>query len=450
MKLAIIGAGESGTGAAVLAKQKGLDVFISDANIIGAEYKDLLKTHHIPFEEKGHTIEKIKAAGEVIKSPGVPNEAAIITQLQQYHVPIIDEIEFAARYTKGMIIAVTGSNGKTTTTHLIYHLLREAGFQVALAGNVGYSFAKCIANNTYNYYVLELSSFQLERVRKFKAHIACLLNITPDHLNRYHGSMEAYAKSKLNILQNMNKSDHFIYNRDDDATNQYLDKEMISAQAYPISTLHASSSPISNKNSTFNFILPNQSFSIKHHLTPLPGLHNQYNTMTAIAAATLAGVAPKTIATALPKFHGIPHRIEWCGTLQGTDCYNDSKATNVASTACALLSFNQPIIWIVGGIDKGNDYSMLVPIVKEKVKAIICLGKDNSTIIKAFHPLSLPIQETDNMPSAIDMARSVALPKDVILLSPACASFDLFKNFEDRGNQFKEKIKELIKKEEPQ
>lgn len=433
MRLAVLGGGESGTGAALLAKQQGIDVFVSDGGIIQADYKHLLTTNQISFEEEGHTVEKIQSADEVIKSPGIPHEATIIRQL--HHIPIIDEIEFAARYAKGKIIAVTGSNGKSTTAHLIYHLLHAAGFHVALAGNIGYSFAKCLTQAIYDYYVLELSSFQLEGIKNFKPNIACLLNITPDHLDRYHYSIEAYAKAKLNLLRNMTPLDHFIYHKADPITTQYLQTEKILPQLHPIT-----SSPICSKNGLFRLNGQSYAFAISREPVALLGRHNQYNAMVAATVAALAGVSSKNITTALPKFRGLPHRLEWCGAPQGIDCYNDSKSTNVASTTAALLSFNQPIIWIAGGIDRGNNYSPLLPIVQERVKAIICLGKENSPIIKAFHPLDLPIEETDNLSSAIDRALAIALPGEVILLSPACASFDLFKNFEDRGNQFKERV----------
>lgn len=439
MRLVVLGGGESGTGAALLAKQKGIDVFVSDIGIIQSDYKHLLKSYGIPFEEGRHTIAAIQRADEVIKSPGIPDKATIIQQLHAYHIPIIDEIAFAARYAKGKIIAVTGSNGKSTTAHLIYHLLHAAGYYVALAGNVGYSFAKCLTKGSYDYYVLELSSFQLEGLKNLKPAIACLLNITPDHLDRYGYAIDAYAKAKLNILRNMTPLDHFIYNQTDPMTTAYLQTQKIVPQLHPIALSSSCSS-----NNLFHFNVHGASFSISKQQMALPGRHNQYNALVAITAAALAGVSSTTIATALPKFYGLPHRLEWCGAPQGIDCYNDSKSTNVASTTAALLSFDQPIIWMAGGVDKGNDYSPLLPIVQERVKALICLGKDNSAIIKAFRPLGLPIQATDHLSSAIDMALSIGLPGEVLLLSPACASFDLFKNFEDRGNQFKAKIKALI------
>ncbi|WP_243018536.1 MULTISPECIES: UDP-N-acetylmuramoyl-L-alanine--D-glutamate ligase [Candidatus Cardinium] len=442
MRLVILGGGESGTGAALLAKQQGIDVFVSDAAVITPGCKYVLTNHQIPFEEGGHTIEKIQSADEVIKSPGISHKAAIMQQLHSYSLPIIDEIEFAARYAKGKIIAVTGSNGKSTTVHLIYHLLHAAGYPVALAGNIGHSFAKCLTQGHYNYYVLELSSFQLETISHFKPDIACLLNITPDHLDRYDYSIEAYAKAKWNILRNMTGLEHFIYHKEDRLTTQYLQEKKSLPQLHPMSM-----PPIPSIGSDiFRLNLHNQSFGPIATSIALPGRHNQYNTMVAVTAATLVGVSSTIITSALPKFSGLPHRLEWCGRLQGIDWYNDSKATNVASAVVALLSFTQPIIWIAGGIDKGNDYGSLLPFVKEKVKAMIFLGKDNSVIRKAFHPLGLPIQETDKLASAIDMSLSIGSPGDVVLLSPACASFDLFKNFEDRGNQFKERVKLLMVK----
>lgn len=437
MQLAILGGGESGTGAALLAKQQGIPVFVSDSNLIKKHYKDLLIQYQIPFEENGHTIAKINRVNQVIKSPGISNEIAIVAQIKQAGIPIIDEIEFASRYAKGKIIAVTGSNGKSTTAHLIYHLLHGAGYSVTLAGNIGYSFARSILSKSYDFYVLEVSSFQLEGIKSFKPMIACLLNITPDHLDRYHNSIKMYAKAKLNILQNMSTADHFIYNHTDPITIKYLPATLL-PQLYPIpATGIAQQSPV------LEFNIANSIFSINRRSLCLPGSHNQYNTMVAITAARLAGLSPQTIGTILPTFCGLPHRLEWCATLEGIDWYNDSKSTNVASAMVALASFTRPIIWIAGGKDKGNNYTPLLPIVKKNVKSIIYLGKDNRIIKQAFDKLGLPTQETDSLSLAITIALSVALPGDVVVLSPACASFDLFENYEDRGNQFKEKVKTL-------
>ncbi|MBX9890298.1 MAG: UDP-N-acetylmuramoyl-L-alanine--D-glutamate ligase [Amoebophilaceae bacterium] len=444
MKITILGGGESGTGAALLAKQKGVDVFVSDGYKIAPIYKALLVAYDIPFEEEGHTQRVIQYTQEVIKSPGIPSTVDIVKQINQANIPIIDEVEFAARYAKGIIIAITGSNGKSTTAHLTYHLLKEAQKQVALVGNIGHSFAKCLTENSYDYYVLELSSFQLEGIKAFKPHIACLLNITPDHLDRYDGAIDGYARAKLNILRNMTTADHFIYNKEDPITQQYLNHQVTDAQLYPMARLALKDAVIFSSPEAYHFHLPGIYFTIDPTVLTLPGVHNQYNAMVAIAAVSLAGVTPESITHALPTFCGLPHRIEWCGAPQGVDCYNDSKATNVASTMVALNSFTQPIVWIVGGEDKGNDYTKLLPIVKDKVKAIVCLGKDNKKIIQAFGLLSIPIQDTHELSLAVDSALSFALPNEVILFSPACASFDLFKHYQDRGDQFREKIKEKV------
>ncbi|ROT47747.1 UDP-N-acetylmuramoyl-L-alanine--D-glutamate ligase [Candidatus Cardinium hertigii] len=438
MQLAILGGGESGTGAALLAKQQGYDVFVSDSSRIATAYKQLLIAHGIPYEENGHTLAKIIEADEIVKSPGIPNKAAIIQQLQPYTLPILDEIEFAARYAKGSIIAVTGSNGKSTTTQLIHHFFTKAGCRAALVGNIGHSFAKCLTEASYDYYVLELSSFQLENIQYFKPAIACVLNITADHLDRYDYAMAAYAKAKLNILRNMTATDHFIYPKEDPSIQAYLTTRTILPQCYPIASIPCP--PLSNSPDVWHFNIQNQVVSIKRNLLSLLGPHNQYNATIAITAALLAGIRPETIIKALPTFHGLPHRLEWCGAPQGIDCYNDSKSTNVASTAAALRSFKRPIIWIAGGKDKGNDYTALLPLVQEKVKAIICLGKDNRSLIETFGCLALPIRETTQIIEALRFALGLALPGEAVLLSPACASFDLFKNFEDRGNQFKTSV----------
>ncbi|WP_109996927.1 UDP-N-acetylmuramoyl-L-alanine--D-glutamate ligase [Candidatus Cardinium hertigii] len=442
MKLAILGGGESGTGAALLAQKKGWNVFVSDSIRIATVYKKMLIEHRIPYEEGFHTLAKIADADEVVKSPGIPNQSLIIQQLKKRFIPIIDEIEFAARYAKGKIIAVTGSNGKSTTTYLIYHLLKEAGYQVAVVGNVGHSFAICLTEMDYHYYVIELSSFQLEHMQQFKAAIACLLNITPDHLDRYDYSMEAYVKAKLNIIRNMTAADHFIYPKEDPFLQHYLPPSYkVAPQCYPIAPIQPAVR--SGNQQAWYFAVQNHVFTIDRHLLPLQGIHNQYNATVAITAALLSGVTPDRIVTALPTFRGLPHRLEWCGAPRGVDCYNDSKATNVASTMVALHSFYSPVIWIAGGQDKGNDYTALLPLVQEKVKAIICLGKDNRLLFHALRSLAIPIYETKQIAEALRIALSVALPGEVILLSPACASFDLFKNFEERGNQFKESVREI-------
>lgn len=456
MTLVILGGGESGTGAALLAKRKGIDVFLSDARSIADKYKRLLIANEIPFEEHGHRhLNDIDRISEVIKSPGVPNSSDIIIELSAVHIPIIDEIEFAARFIgkKSKIIAITGTNGKSTTSHLIYHLLNAAGLSVVLAGNMGYSLAKALAEteNPADYYVLELSSAQLKHLTNFKANIACLTNITADHLDRYDHSMELYANAKFSILRNMTSSDHFIYNIDDEIIQAYLSKNQVTPAAYAITTNStASVASIFTSEQSLHVTVGNQSFSFAKSLLTITGAHNEYNAMTAITAALIIGVPATTISAALPTFNGLPHRIEWCGAPQGIHCYNDSHATNVASAAVALTRFDAPIIWIAGGVDKGNDYSELIPIVAKKVKAIVCLGKDNSKIINAFSHLGISIQQTNSIDCALSAAFTVAIstPRSVILLSPACASFDLFRNAADRGNQFREKVKEIMLKSE--
>ncbi len=436
MKVAILGGGESGIGAALLAQQKGMEVFVSDAASIADPSKQLLIAHGIPFEEGGHTLAKLAMVHEVIKSPGIPNEADILLALRKRALPILDEIEFAFRYAQGVVIAVTGSNGKSTTAHLIHHLLKAAKRDAVLAGNVGYSFAKSLTERAYGYYVLELSSFQLESIERFHPHIACLLTIAPDHLDRYGYSLDAYAQAKLNVLRNMTATDHFVYNNDDPLIQHYLSNCPILPQAHPISlTSHAPTLSAHGEDPTS---------SLGSDTIHLSGRHNQLNARVAIAATLLTGVSMQQIWDALPTFRSLPHRLEWCGAPQGIPCYNDSKATNVVAAAVALKSFSQSIVWIAGGKDKGNDYTNLVPIVKEKVKAMVCLGKNNSTMATAFASLGIPIRETDTMAAAVKTALSFAAKGDVILLSPACASFDLFRNFEDRGNQFRIQIEACL------
>lgn len=448
MTLVILGSGESGTGAALLAKQKGIDVFVSDAGAIPETNKNQLIASKIRFEEHGHHLDGISSISEIIKSPGIPSTADIIVKFNASGIPIIDEIEFATRFIKktSKIIAVTGSNGKSTTVHLIYHLLKSAGFSVALAGNIGYSFAKAVTKNQYEFYVLELSSFQLDYLKDFKANIACLLNITPDHLDRYENSMELYANAKFSILRNMISSDHFLYNMDDPIIHTYVNKNRLIPSVYPITRKSSNIAPIFANEENLNVTIKNQCFTFSKNLLTIPGSHNQFNAMTAITAALLAGVTETTITVSLSTFKGLPHRIEWCGAPKSINCYNDSKSTNVASAVVALNSFKEQIIWIAGGVDKGNDYSELIPIVEKQVKAIICLGKENHKIIKAFGHLCIDIHETNNIDSALNTALDIASPQSVILLSPACASFDLFQNFKDRGNQFRNKVNEIVLK----
>ena len=438
--LIILGGGESGTGAALLAKKKGLKLFLSDSNLLSPTSKDLLMQHDIPFEEGGHTVAKIVTAHEVIKSPGIPYSSPIIQQIQAANIPIIDEIEFAARYTTGFIIAITGSNGKTTTTHLIHHLLITAGYDAIMVGNMGQSFARMLLNNKHAYYIVELSSFQLEGIRDFKADIACLTNITPDHLNRYNYEMQQYVQTKLKIIQNMGKGDTFIYCQDDPYSQAHITQAALLPTVYPISTTHSTPYGAYKNHDLLHFPCIAKEFKIPIKNIPLLGMHNQYNVMMATTVAALIGISKEKITTSLPHFKGLAHRIEWVAAPHGISCYNDAKATNIEATYASLTSFNTPITWIVGGEDKGNDYKLLLAVVTKYVKAIICLGKDNSKIINAFNRLPIPICETRSMEIAVQQAFAVSDKGDTILLSPACASFDLFNNFMHKGDCFKKII----------
>ncbi len=427
-KLVILGAGESGTGAALLAQAKGLDVFVSDAGAIAPRYKEALVAQDISFEEGQHSESIVLSADEVVKSPGIPDTVPVVQALRAANVPIIDEIELASRYTQAFLVGITGSNGKTTTTSLTYHLLRTAGLNVGLAGNVGKSFARKVLEERHDYYVLELSNFQLENMYTFKAGIACLLNITPDHMDRYQGQLAPYIQAKFRILQNMTPQDHFIYNQDDANIRGYLQKHSVAPHQHALSTEH-----------------PNEAVRARQALLaaaqfPLRGPHNQFNALVAITVAQLLGIDTPIIQQGLATFTAVPHRIERITEVGGVCVYNDSKATNVEATEVALRSFDQPIIWIAGGQDKGNDYARLQPLVRQRVKTLICLGKDNSKLQRAFQEVIQPIHSTQQMEEAVSMAFACAQPGDVVLLSPACASFDLFKNFEDRGDQFKRDV----------
>lgn len=424
-KIAILGAGESGVGAALLAQAKGLQVLVSDANVIAAPHKSTLIAHHIPFEEKQHTQDKILSADEVVKSPGIPDSAPIVQAIKKESIPIIAEIELASRYTRAFLIGITGTNGKTTTAHLITHLLKAAGLNVAMAGNIGTSFSKRVLENKYDYYILELSSFQLEGMYNYKSDIACLLNITPDHLDRYQGRMALYTQAKFRILQNMTAQEHFIYNQADGNINNYLQQHTIIPRQHPVSVQKSSAD------------------HLRFSLSTLLGEHNWLNALVAIRVAQLLDIDTAKIKAGLATFTGVPHRIEWVTEIGGVPFYNDSKATNVAATYTALISFARPIIWIAGGKDKGNDYAILQDVAKTRVKAMICLGKDNSQIQHAFQQIVKPIYTTSTMKEAVAIALSLSRPDDVVLFSPACASFDLFKNFEERGECFKKTILQI-------
>jgi len=443
-RLVILGGGESGVGTAVLAKKKGFEVFLSDKGKLKDKYKDVLSKYEIKWEEEQHTEDLILNATEVVKSPGIPDKVELIKKLKQKNISVISEIEFAARYTTAKKICITGSNGKTTTTLLIYHIMQKAGLNVGLGGNVGKSFAMQVAENSYDYYVLELSSFQLDGMFEFKADIAILLNITPDHLDRYDYKFENYAESKFRIIQNQTEEDAFIYCVDDEVTMKTIINKNVKAKQYPFSIKQKvePGAYLENNQLIINTNNTNPLFMTIQELA-LQGKHNIYNSMAAGVTGKLVEIRKESIRESLSDFHNIDHRLEIIGNVHGIEFINDSKATNVNSTWYALESMNNPVILILGGVDKGNDYSMLNELVKEKVKAIICLGTDNKKIIKAFNGMVDTILEAHSAKEAVAQAYKLGKKGDTVLLSPACASFDLFENYEDRGTQFKQAVRAL-------
>lgn len=447
-RIAILGAGESGTGAALLAKTKGYEVFVSDQGSIKDKYKDDLVRNKIAFEELGHTEEKILQADLVIKSPGIPEKAAIIKKLRTKGVEVIDEIEFGFRYIRGKVIAITGTNGKTTTTLLTYHLLKSAGYSVALAGNVGESLARKVANGDADWYVLEISSFQLDGTTTFRPEIGILLNITPDHLDRYEYKLQNYIDSKFRILANMDATSKFIYYAEDAVIAKEIAAKNTTASKIPVS-LKDTSAPVFFDGQQMQFNL-GEKFTFTQAETTLKGPHNLINTMAAVSAAHLAGAKLEAIREGLKTFKNAPHRLEPVGTIAGVEFINDSKATNVDSVVYALGSYTQPLIWIAGGIDKGNDYNLIKDQVKAKVKALICLGTDNKKLKDFFGGMVPVIRETQSMDELVRMALQEAQQGDKVLLSPACASFDLFKSYEDRGDQFRKAVGNLKKEKENQ
>lgn len=442
-KIIILGAGESGVGAAYLAKQQGYDVFVSDFGAIADKYKEQLQQWNIRFEEGGHTEAEVLAAVEVVKSPGIPEKAPIIKKLREAGIPVISEIEFAGRYTDAKMICITGSNGKTTTTSLTYHILKNAGLNVGLAGNIGKSFAYQVATEKFEYYVLEISSFMLDDMYRFKADVAVLLNITPDHLDRYDYKMENYAASKYRITQNQTAADYFIYCADDAETLKVLEGKDIAAQQLPFS-IEQKMEPgayLDAENLIIN--VNKQHFQMSINELALQGKHNIYNSMASGIVAKVLELRNETMRESMGNFRNIEHRLESVGKVSGISFINDSKATNVNSTWYALESMTTDVVLILGGVDKGNDYSMLKDLVKQKVKAIVCLGKDNKRIHDAFEDDVEVIVNTNSAQEATQVAYHLAEKGDTVLLSPACASFDLFKNYEDRGNQFKAAVREL-------
>jgi UDP-N-acetylmuramoylalanine--D-glutamate ligase len=442
-RIVILGSGESGTGAAVLAKAKGFDVFVSDSGKIKENYKEMLMRYEIPYEEGMHSPELILNATEIIKSPGIPDKVELIAKIKEAEISIISEIEFAARYTKAYKVCITGSNGKTTTTSLIYHMMKKAGMNVGLAGNIGKSFALQVATEKYDYYVLEISNFQLDNMYEFKADIAILLNITPDHLDRYDYDLQKYIDSKFRITQNLTEEDFFIYCSDDDLTIREMEKIVTRARQLSFTLGDKQMDGAFIKNNFFHIEFDDVDFSMSLDELSLKGKHNVYNSMAAGIAGGALKIRNEVVRDALMDFKGVEHRLEPVVKVHGIDFINDSKATNVNSAWYALECMSSPVIWIAGGTDKGNDYYALSDLVKKKVKAMVCLGKDNSKLHKAFDGMVNTIIDAGSMQQAVKSAFHLAKDGDVVLLSPACASFDLFDNYEDRGRQFKQFVKEL-------
>ena len=450
MHIVVLGAAESGVGAALLAQAKGHSVFVSDKSPIQPQYKEKLAQAGIPFEENQHTLEEVLKAQEVIKSPGIPEKAPVIQALREKGTPVISEIEFAGRHTKAKCICITGTNGKTTTTLLTYHLLKEAGYNVGLAGNVGYSLAEQIIEDKFDYYVVELSSFQLDDTYHFQPWISVLLNITPDHLDRYNYSLASYAESKLRIMRNQDSSGYFIYNADDENIQRYFQAALRSVQQLPFSLHHRPDYQLGafylDEENICVDLTPgyfSETEKVNTAKSPLIGQHNRQNMMAAVLCARIAGVGNTDIEAGLATFHNADHRLQPVGEINGVRFINDSKATNVEAAWYALDGIHQPIIWIAGGTDKGNDYTTLVPLAESKVKALICLGVDNEKLRTVFQSVVPSLEETQSVTTAVQRAAELAQPGDVVLLSPACASFDLFKNYEDRGRQFAAAVREL-------
>ena len=440
--LIILGAGESGTGAAILGKAKGWNVFVSDKGAIDEKYKAELNAHQIEWEEGSHSIDRILQADLVIKSPGIPDKIQLIQDLKSKGTEVISEIEFAGYYSTATMIGISGTNGKTTTTLLTYALLKEAGLNVGLAGNIGQSLARQVANENFDLYVLELSSFQLDGNFKFKLHIACLTNITPDHLDRYDYNINNYIDSKFRLLQNQTEADYFIYCQDDELTQQGLLRHQVPSKAIPFSAQNEVEFGAYAIKNIIQITL-NQTYTLNMQEFNLRGKHNTYNTMAAAVIASLIDVRKENIRESLSNFQNVEHRLEMVARTNGVEYINDSKATNVNSTWYALESMDRPVIWIAGGVDKGNDYTDLKPLVKDKVKIIVCMGLDNLKIHQTFQGDVDLIINTLSAKEAVHVASRMAANGDAVLLSPACASFDLFDNYEDRGRQFKAAVRNL-------
>lgn len=443
-RLVILGAGESGTGAAILAAKEGYDVFVSDNGKIKEKYRKDLEAYNIDFEEGKHDTSKVLKADLVVKSPGIPGDKSPVDDLVKKGIQVISEIEFAGRFTKAKKICITGSNGKTTTTKLSYEILRKAGFNVALAGNVGHSFARQVATGNFDYYVIELSSFQLDGMYDFKADIAVIMNITPDHLDRYGNTFQEYVDSKFRIINKQSANDYFIYWADDPVISKELSYRSPGGHLLPFSAERSEGMAGYIDNNILTLSIHNKTEEIMTiHDLALKGRHNTYNSMAAAIAGKILNIRKEIIRESLSDFQGVEHRLETVIAVHGINFINDSKATNVNSSWYALECMTDKVVWIAGGVDKGNDYSELHRLAEEKIKAIVCLGKENSKLMDAFKGLVPTIVEAKSMPEAVKSAYYLASTGDTVLLSPACASFDLFENYEDRGRQFKEAVRNL-------
>ncbi|WP_053826802.1 UDP-N-acetylmuramoyl-L-alanine--D-glutamate ligase [Lascolabacillus massiliensis] len=441
--IVVLGGGESGVGTAILAKKMGFKVFLSDSGIIKDKYRDILNSHNINFEENSHTKDIILKADEVVKSPGIPDTSLIVQELKEKGTSIISEIEFASRYTSAKLICVTGSNGKTTTVNLIYHILKSAGLNVGLCGNVGNSFALQVAEKDFDYYVLELSSFQLEGLIEFRADIAVLLNITPDHLDRYNNDMQEYINAKMRIIRNQRINDSFIYWEDDPIVTREIEKLKPEVTCYPFGEFKKEHTVGYTENGKLFINTKGNMFNMELELLALEGMHNVYNSLASGIVAKLMDITDDQLRISLSDFQGVPHRLEKVATVRGVQYINDSKATNVNSCWYALKSMRSKTVLILGGTDKGNDYSEIDDLVRSKARALIFLGKDNSKLHTFFDGKVEEIRDASSMKEAVDLAYKLAQKGDVVLLSPCCASFDLFKNYEDRGDQFKECVRNL-------
>ncbi len=439
--IVVLGGGISGYGSAILAKKRGFEVFLSDAGKIADRYKARLEEWRVPYEEGGHSLERILAATEVVKSPGIPETAPVVRRIREAGIPVISEIEFAGRYTgRAKCICITGSNGKTTTTSLIYKILRDAGLKVALGGNIGESFAYSVATGDYDWYVLELSSFQLDGMYRFRAHIGVLMNITPDHLDRYDHCFQNYVDSKMRIVRNMTSRDRFIYSGDDEVIWAQLPKYDLRMRQLPFAAKNAVASGAGDAfllDGKFTAAVGRRSVTVDMAKMRIRGLHNAYNAMAAALAALAAGVSPAKIRRSLYSFAPVEHRLEPVAERGGVLWINDSKATNVDSAWYALESMTRPVVWIAGGTDKGNDYEPLKAFAREKVRTLVCMGVDNAKLVAAFTGVVPEVIETGSLDAALEACKAAARPGDAVLLSPACASFDLFKNYEQRGELFK-------------